>query len=193
MWELLSDALDDLLGLTLEASELGALQMALRALLVYIIVLAITRAGHKRFLGKGTAFDVILGILLGSVASRAITGNAPFLPALVACAVLVWLHAAFAWSAFRIPLFSKLIEGKAVPLVVDGKTVPAALRATDVTEEDLDESLRMKGMQALAAVELAQLERSGQISVVKKTAEPNVVEITVAEGVQTVRVKLDGG
>jgi hypothetical protein len=35
-------------------------------------------------MGQGTAFGVILGTMLGSIVSRAITGNAPFLPALAA-------------------------------------------------------------------------------------------------------------
>lgn len=167
MLDLVKETLSDLLGLSLEAHDLGALQMALRAFLVYIVVLVITRTGHKRFLGKGTAFDVVLGILLGSVASRAITGNAPFFPTLAACAVLVWLHAAFAWSAFRIPGFARLIEGKATALVRNGKSLPKAMRETDVTEEDLKESLRMQGNNEVGKVELAQLERSGKISVVE--------------------------
>jgi hypothetical protein len=58
--------------------------MALRAVVVYVVTVIIVRLGKKRFMGKGTAFDVILGIMLGSIVSRAITGNAPFFPALAA-------------------------------------------------------------------------------------------------------------
>jgi hypothetical protein len=62
--------------------QLNAAQMALRAVVVYVVTVIIVRLGKKRFMGQGTAFDVILGIMLGSIVSRAITGNAPFFPAL---------------------------------------------------------------------------------------------------------------
>ena len=45
--------------------------MALRTVIVYAITLLIVRAGNKRFIGESTAFDVILGIMLGSIMSRA--------------------------------------------------------------------------------------------------------------------------
>jgi uncharacterized membrane protein YcaP (DUF421 family) len=37
-------------------------------------------------MGEATAFDVILGIMVGSIVSQAITGNAPLVPALAAIA-----------------------------------------------------------------------------------------------------------
>ena len=166
----ISDFIDDLLGLTFESHELEWHHMALRAVVVYGVVLAITRSGHKRFLGKGTAFDVIIGILLGSIASRAITGNAAFLPTLVACAVLVSLHAIFAWSAFRSRRFARAIEGDAVTLIRNGHKLSEALRDSDVTDEDLQEALYTQGVSDVNQVYLARLERSGKISIVKKPA-----------------------
>ncbi|WP_315791169.1 hypothetical protein [Fischerella sp. JS2] len=40
-------------------------------------------------------------------------------------------------------------------------------------------------------VKVARLERSGQISVIPRVCEPQVIEMTIEEGVQTVRVKLE--
>lgn len=75
-------------------------QMLLRAVVVYILALAMVRLGDKRFLGKNTAFDVILGVVLGSVVSRAITNSSPFVPTLIAAVTLVALHWSFAWISF---------------------------------------------------------------------------------------------
>src|SRR5690349_16609672 len=55
------DAIGDmraLLGLGLHGDELGALQMGLRAAVVYVVTVAIVRLGKKRFMGRATAFDV---------------------------------------------------------------------------------------------------------------------------------------
>ena len=163
-----TQALNVLLGLSIESHDLGWQHMAARALVVYLVVLAITRSGHKRFLGKGTAFDVVVGILLGSIASRAITGNAAFVPTLVACAVLVWLHTLLAWSAYRFRTLARLFEGDAVELVRDGRNLTEAARRTKVTDEDLEEALLMRGVRSVDQVQLARLERSGKISVVEE-------------------------
>jgi uncharacterized membrane protein YcaP (DUF421 family) len=160
--------LNDVLGLGLESHDLEWHHMAIRAVVVYVVVLGITRSGHKRFLGKGTAFDVIIGILLGSIASRAITGNAPFVPTLLACAVLVWLHAVFAWSAYRSRAFARAIEGDAVIVIRDGEKVSEALRDSNITDEDLQEALYTRGVKDLKHVDIARLERSGKVSIVKK-------------------------
>jgi hypothetical protein len=71
---------DLLLGLGEEARDLSPWQMAARAVVVYLATLAIVRIGKKRFLSRASAFDVIVGIVIGSIASRAVTGNAPILP-----------------------------------------------------------------------------------------------------------------
>jgi len=44
----------------------------------------------------------------------------------------------------------------------------------------------------LAQVAEARLERSGQLSVIKAEREPKVVEVKVAEGVQTLRIEIAG-
>jgi hypothetical protein len=43
-------------------------------------------------MGEAPAFDMMLGIMVGSIVSRAITGNAPLVPALAATATLIALH-----------------------------------------------------------------------------------------------------
>jgi uncharacterized membrane protein YcaP (DUF421 family) len=86
-------------------------QMILRGVLVYLAMVMLVRIGKKRFLGAATAFDVILGFMIGSIASRAITGNAPFAPALAATGALIFLHWLFSALAMRWHPFGTLIKG----------------------------------------------------------------------------------
>ena len=53
---------EDLLELDLDVADVGALQMALRTLLIYTATMVIMRAGSKRFLSQATAFDAIVAI-----------------------------------------------------------------------------------------------------------------------------------
>jgi uncharacterized membrane protein YcaP (DUF421 family) len=179
-----------LLGAGLESKEINALQMGLRAAIIYVVTVVIVRLGKKRFLGRATAFDVILGIMLGSIVSRAITGNAPFFPALAAAAVLLAMHWLFSALAFRSHRFGEALKGEPRVLVRDGTIGWEAMRHAHVSERDLWEDLRGEGVSRLEQVSEARLERSGKLSVIKARAEPKVVEIAVADGVQTVRVEL---
>src|SRR5829696_4154766 len=177
------------LGIGLDSHDINVAQMALRAVVVYVVTVLIVRLGKKRFMGQATAFDVILGIMLGSIVSRAITGNAPFLPALAASAALVGMHWLFSAVAMRWHGFGNAIKGHAVTMVRDGTIEKPAMRSAHMTEHDLWEDLRNNGISKLEQVAEAKLERSGKLSVIKKT-EPKIFEVAVADGVQTVRIQL---
>ena len=185
----IEDALQVLLGLWLDEKEINVWQMALRAIVVYGVTLLIVRLGKKRFMGRATAFDVILGIMLGSIVSRAITGNAPFFPALVAAGVLVAMHWLLSAVALRWHGFGVAFKGHERLLVRGGQIDRGIMRRVHMTERDLWEDLRGKGVSRLEEVAEARLERSGELSVLRAGREPKVVEIKVADGVQTVRLQ----
>jgi uncharacterized membrane protein YcaP (DUF421 family) len=156
-----------------------------------LLVVLLVRLGNKRFMGKGSAFDMVLAIILGSVASRAITGNAPFIPALAASMALVALHWLFATLAFHLEHVGPLLKGKVRLLVKDGEFQIDALRRSHITENDLLEALRVQTQSTdVHQVKEARLERNGKLSFVLRRS-PRVLEIAVAEGVKTVRLELD--
>src|SRR6188474_995265 len=101
--------IQNLLGLGLEAKELTFWQVSLRATIVFVASMIIFRLADKRFLSRITAFDAILGFILGSMIARAINGSAPFFPTLGGGLVLVLLHRAVAWLAFHWPAFADLV------------------------------------------------------------------------------------
>ena len=178
------------LGLGADDRQITMAQMALRAVVVYAVTVVVVRLGKKRFMGQGTAFDVILGIMLGSIVSRAITGNAPFFPALAAAAVLVAMHWLLSGIALRWHGFGVAFKGHERLLVRDGRIDWATMRQAHMSERDLWEDLRGKGVSDLAGVAEARLERSGELSVIKAKSAPRILDIRVAEGVQTVRLEL---
>ena len=177
------------LGLGLESRDIAIGQMVFRAVVVYVVTVLIVRLGKKRFMGRTTAFDVILGIMLGSIVSRAITGNAPFFPALAASAVLIAMHWLFSLVAYHWHGFGVAVKGQPRTLVRDGRPDRDQMRRAHVTEHDLHEDLRGEGLEGTDKVKEARLERSGKVSVVKRS-EPKIVEVRVEAGVQVVRVEV---
>ncbi|MBD1398364.1 DUF421 domain-containing protein [Pontibacter sp. JH31] len=143
--------------------------MSIRAVLVFIAALLIIQVGNKRIFGKHTAFDIVLGIIYGSILSRAITGNSPFWPTLAAALTLVLLHRFFAFMAYNTSgFFGPFIKGDPVCLIKDGKIQEDELKKHSLTEKDLNEALRSGGVTDAKDVAYGFLERSGDISIVKK-------------------------
>lgn len=178
-------------ALGLGENSLSLLNMALRALIVFSAALFMLRLGEKRFLGKNTAFDVILGIIFGSVVSRAITGSSSFFPTLGAGLVLILLHWGLAEIAFRSDRFGNVVKGTPRILVTDGEIDWDAMRASNISRDDLLQALRVNAsLDDLDRVKIARLERSGGISVITTSKEPRIIEVTVHDGVQTVRIEV---
>jgi uncharacterized membrane protein YcaP (DUF421 family) len=161
-------SIESALGLHETAETLSLGQMALRAIVVYGVLLLFVRFGHKRFVSRSTAFDLVLAIVLGSVASRAVTGTSPLVPTLVASLTLVLLHRMIAALGYRSHRFGVLVKGNPHQLVRDGEPIEAEMRHTSISRHDLEEALREHGVAGLDEVEGAWLERSGNISVVKR-------------------------
>jgi uncharacterized membrane protein YcaP (DUF421 family) len=176
------------------ADDLTWYQMAVRSLIIYVAALAMVRVGEKRFLGKNTAFDVILGIILGSVTSRAINGSAALLATIVAGFVLVALHWLISFISFRSDRFGDIVKGTKRLIVEDGEILWDAMGKSNFSEQDLMSQVRTEGnTEDLGKVQRAYLERSGEVSLIKPSSEPKIIEVSVAHGVQTVRIQLEGG
>lgn len=180
-----------LFGAGQEAKDVDAVQVCFRAVLIYFFGWAILRIGGNRFLGQETAFDVVLGFVLGSVLSRAINGSSTLLLAMVAGGFLVAFHRLLAWATFRSRTLSGIFSGRPHTLIRDGELLAEEMSRNQFSAADLDETLRLNGrVDDLHKVKEARFERNGKISVVKKESAPRVVEVRVEAGVQTVRIEI---
>ena len=192
MWQMIAHQIQVFLGYERDVGDVNALQMALRTILIYAVTLALIRLGSKRFLSEATAFDVIVGIMLGSVMSRAINSSAPLFPTLLAGVVFIGLHWSLAALAFHTDWFGSLVKGNPVLLITDGKIQRQGVRQAGLSPHDLEQALRLQAQQTDASkVQLAYLERNGNISVIPCKSEPRIVDVSVADGVQTVRIKIE--
>lgn len=164
--------LNDLLGLDRSVQELEFRQIILRAFVVFISGIVLVRIADKRSFAQKSAFDVLLILILGSVMGRSITGSERLFPTIGACFFLVILHRLMGLGACLWPRFEKLVKGHTDVLVKDGQVQKKTLRAHHISGEDLAEQLRLKAMMAdTGQVRLACLERSGEISFIKKNEE----------------------
>lgn len=150
-------------------SDPRLLYVFIRAILIYLYTIFLFRMGNSRFNFK-TPFDLALIFILGSVLSRGINGTSTLIHTLFSSLPLVLLHALFAKLAFYSHSFGKLIKGKPVPLIQNGHICFEALKHKKLSQEDLIVAVRTQlGEKDLNLIEEAYLERTGNISFIKKS------------------------
>ena len=158
-----------ILGLQVEPKDLTFLQVSLRGLFVFVISLAIIRVGHKRSLARKTAFDAALLVIIASVLSRAINGSASFFPTLGGALVIVVFHRLLGFGAYRWRWVGFLIKGEPEIIVENGEPQRSAMRRNHISDHDLEEDLRLDAKtNDLSTIKVARVERSGDISFIKK-------------------------
>jgi uncharacterized membrane protein YcaP (DUF421 family) len=145
-------------------------QECARAVLVFFYGLIMLRLSGRRTFAQMSAIDLVISIIVGSNLSRAMTGGVPFWGTLASVAVLVALHLLLAHAVARSPGLARWVEGRPIVLATDGVIDQRERLRCKISMADLDESLRDKGLDGLAAIAETKklvLEPSGKISVVK--------------------------
>jgi uncharacterized membrane protein YcaP (DUF421 family) len=183
------EMLNSLLGLDKDSSQLSITEILLRAVIIFVMTIVIVRVGHKRFLAKRSAFDVVLGFILASLLSRAINGSARFFETIACGFFLVLLHRFLGFLALYSETFENLIKGNEQSIIDNGKLDEIAARRHSITQKDLEEDLRLEvGTEDITKIHFAKIERSGQLSAARK---PSVYIVEVQEGVQTIRIEVE--
>jgi uncharacterized membrane protein YcaP (DUF421 family) len=163
------NSFEALLGLGVDPKDLTFTQISLRGIIVFLVTLATVRLGHKRSLSHKTPFDAVLLVILAAVFSRAINGSAAFFATLGGGVVLVLLHRLFAYLAFYSHGFGILVKGKPDVIMRDGQCDFRTMRRNHVSTHDLEEDMRLSAhTDDVSAIRLARIERSGDISFIKK-------------------------
>ncbi len=143
-------------------------QMSIRAVIIFAYGVILLRLAGQRAFGRQSALDIVLTVLIGSNLSRAMTGGSPFLPTMAGSAALVLFYYASIHLTQRFDLVGFLLKGEHKFLVRDGSADPMAMRKVGISDRDLREAMRTEGVEQLSDVQLATLERSGHVSVVKR-------------------------
>ena len=159
-----------------EGKDLNALQMSLRALVIFIIALILIRLAGMKTFGKNAAFDNIIIITLGAMLSRAIAGVSPFLPVVCASLMLVLVHRCVSWLVVRNHGFGKIIKGQPVTLFANGELLQEKLDKSLLSKHDLEEAVRQQlNTDNFDKVDRAILER-------KPVSRPSILECLASIG-----------
>lgn len=153
------------------------LSSILRTVIVYGAVVAALRLMGKRQLGELQPSELVTTLLVSNVASICIDEpDLPLLSSLVLIVLLTSLEIFSSTLAYLNPNYARILFGKPVTVIRDGKIVQEALPRLRITAGDLMEALRGKDIFSPEEVLWAVVEPNGHISTAtvgnSNTAEP---------------------
>lgn len=150
---------------------INLLRVLVIGVLAYVTLVFFLRISGKRTLSKMNAFDLVVTVALGStLATVLLNRNVTLAQGALAFALLVGMQYAVTWSSVRIPPLRRFVTGEPTLLLYRGEYLPAALRRTRVTAEEIRASVRAAGLSGLGQVEAVVLETDGTFSVVREGA-----------------------
>jgi uncharacterized membrane protein YcaP (DUF421 family) len=149
--------------------NISPLEVSLRGIVMFIAMLILLRFTGMRSFSKGSVFDNVIVILLGSVLGRGVVGGTPFFSALIGGIVLMLLHKLISRLTFYNKWAGRHIKGNPVLLYKDGEFIYKHMKECDITEHDIYEELRLnRHRKDLDHIDEIYMERSGKISFIRK-------------------------
>jgi uncharacterized membrane protein YcaP (DUF421 family) len=141
------------------------MDLVLRTLFAFLLILVITRAVGRRELSSMEPFDLILLVVIGDLVQQGVTQSDYSLTGattvLVTMALLVVITA---WLSFRFTRLRPLLEGEPTLLISGGEILSRNLRRERMTVDELRAEARQQSIGALSDIRYAVLETNGKIS-----------------------------
>jgi uncharacterized membrane protein YcaP (DUF421 family) len=145
------------------------MDLVLRATIAFFFIFLLTRIVGRRELSSLEPFDLILLIVMGDLVQQGITQSDYSVTGLIlAAGTISLLTVAVSYVSFRFPRTRPLLEGQPLVVIQDGEVLEKNLRRERLTREELAEAARLQQISSLEDVSWAILEKSGQLSFIKK-------------------------
>lgn len=149
--------------------------IVLQTLVSFLTLLLLTRLLGKQQVSQLTFYEYLNGITFGSIAANLASddlANAPdHLIGLITYGVLTML---VSWLAMKNRKVRKAVTGEPVIVIQDGNILEGNLRKMHMDLDELTMLLRAEGIFDYKELELAIIEQSGALSVLKKPAHQTV-------------------
>ena len=144
----------------------------LRTIVLYLTLVAVIRLMGKRQIGQMEPSEFVVTMLAANLASIPIQDGAiPLFTGIVPIVTILGIELVLSSLCLRSMGLRRLLCGKPVILIDQGRILQQNLRKTRVTMDELTEALREKDVLDLRSVQYAILETNGKVSVLLHAKE----------------------
>jgi uncharacterized membrane protein YcaP (DUF421 family) len=145
------------------------MDLILRTVFVFLLILIVTRAVGRRELSSMEPFDLILLVVIGDLVQQGVTQSDQSLTGTtLVIGTMAVLVVFTAWLGYRFKRLRPILEGEPTLLISDGQILTRNLKRERMTVEEVEAEARLNSIGSLAKVRYAVLETNGKISFVER-------------------------
>ena len=142
-----------------------ALEIVIRTLIMFSMVLLILRLSGKKGVRQLSLFEVAIIIALGSAAGDPMfTKEAPIVPSVIVFAAIILLYRIITYFAIKSEKFENIIEGEPIYVIEDGEFVMGIRKDHTFAKDEFFSEMRQESIEHIGQVKTAILETTGKIS-----------------------------
>ena len=147
------------------------MDIVLRTAIAFSFVFLLTRIVGRRELSSLEPFDLIMLIMMGDLVQQGVTQSDYSVTGIfLAAGTLALMTVLVSYLSFRFKRLRPILDGEPLVIVQDGKPIDGNLKRERLTIEEVAQEARIQQIASLDQVEWAVLERTGEISFIKKSA-----------------------
>lgn len=148
------------------ALDTSPLELVVRGTVMYFVLLVFHRMVPRRTVGSISIMDLILVVLIAEAAGKAMGDYNSIGAGVILVATLFWWTTALNWLTYAVPAIERLLSPSLLPVVSGGRLLRRNMRTEFLTEAELTQQLRLKGIEDLSEVKAAFVESDGSLSVI---------------------------
>jgi uncharacterized membrane protein YcaP (DUF421 family) len=144
----------------------------IRAFVGYCFLVFLMRTVGRRPGKQLTPMDFVLVFFCGGLTLTAmVADDRSITNALCQIMTVALAHFFVAWGKQVSPAFGRFVDGTPLRLLGRGQWYSETMRRMRVTDDDVMAAARDQGLKTFEQIEYAFLERNGEISIIKKSAD----------------------
>jgi uncharacterized membrane protein YcaP (DUF421 family) len=139
--------------------------LALKAVVIYLTVIAFTRLAGLRSFSKMSSFDFAMTVAIGSALATVVLTSGISLVTGIFGVGMIYLLQMVVSKMRNYDRVEQVVDNRPILLVEDGEILEENLRKSDVSMNDLRAKLRETNAYSLEEVEVVVFESTGDVSV----------------------------
>ncbi|TKV57008.1 DUF421 domain-containing protein [Nakamurella flava] len=160
--------------------QIPVLEKVVRTVLVYALIVLIFRVIGKSAIQSMNTMDFVVIFLLSNVVQNAIIGDDnSLLGGAIGAVTLVTVDQIVDRLAYRSPFVRSLVEGRATPVITDGRLDRNALRRLGMRPAELEHAVRVQNGESVDQVWSGVVEPSGQLVLDLRTQDQSATQADV--------------
>jgi len=145
------------------------MDIALRAIFLYVFIVFVMRVVGRRELSSLGPVDLVMLVVIGDAVQQGLTQDDYSLTgAVIAVCAIAMMQVLSSYLSFRFARARKVLEGQPMLVIENGKLIDENLKRERMTAEEVAEEMRLQQIATFDEVQWAIVENNGSISFIKK-------------------------